>query len=178
MKRIYAISSWSVLLIIILLSACKTPVQERVNVYSDPYSKPLLEANRYMKERNREQIKAFIDRAGWQMKETPTGLWYMILEKGHGPVAHQDNFVVYSYKTRLLNGTYCYSADTIDPKKIVIGTGNVEAGIKEGLLLLSENCKARFIIPPYLAHGNFGDRDKIPGASILIVDINVLMLGR
>ncbi len=179
MKMNCAIKSYSVLIIIILLSACKTtPVLERIKEESDPYSEPLLEVNRYIKERNRDQIVAFIDRSGWIMTETSTGLWYMIMEQGSGPLVQEGDFVVYSYKTRLLSGTYCYSADTINPKTIVIGKGNVEAGVEEGLLLLNENSKARFIIPPHLAHGNFGDRDKIPGTSNLIVDINVLMLRR
>ncbi len=178
MKTNCAIKSCSVLIFVILLSACKTPVLESIKVESDPYAEPLIEVNSYIKERNRDQIVAFIDRVGWKMTETSTGLWYMILEQGTGNGVQQDNFVVYSYQTRLLNGTYCYGADTINPKTIVIGKGNVEAGIEEGLILLNENCKARFIIPPHLAHGNFGDRDKIPGTSNLIVDIDVLMIRR
>lgn len=108
------------------------------------------------------------------MKETPTGLWYMIIEEGAGRKVKQDDVVTYSYEIKLLDGTYCYSADTINPKKIVIGKGGVEAGIEEGLLLLKANSKARLIVPPYLAHGNFGDRDKIPGAAILIVELNLI----
>lgn len=131
-----------------------------------------------MQERNREQITAFINRTGWEMKETSTGLWYMILEPGEGEQISGENFVVYSYETKLLSGKFCYSADTINPKKIVIGKGSVEVGIEEGLKLLRENSRARFIIPPYLAHGNFGDRQEIPGAAILLVEVDVIRVRR
>lgn len=119
---------------------------------------------------------AFLERTGWKMQETKTGLWYMILEEGTGSRAVRDDMVVYAYETRLLSGELCYSADTIDPKKIVIGKGGLEAGIEEGLLLLGEGGKARLIIPPYLAHGNFGDRQKIQGGALLLAEVEVVRI--
>ncbi len=127
-----------------------------------------------MRERNRELIMAFIERVGWNMTETSTGLWYMILDPGGNIPVERNKLVYYAYETRLINGTFCYAADTTAPGKIVVGKGNIEAGLEEGMLLLRNKSKARFIIPPYLAHGNFGDRDKIPGSSILIIDVQIL----
>ncbi|MCA1747293.1 MAG: hypothetical protein LC655_06320 [Bacteroidales bacterium] len=46
------------------------------------------------------------------------------------------------------------------------------------MLLLREGSKARFIIPPYLAHGNFGDMDKVPGSAILLTEVEVLEVKR
>jgi FKBP-type peptidyl-prolyl cis-trans isomerase FkpA len=178
MKIHCAISKWSFILVLVLLGSCKTPVQEKQEKAIDPYTKPLLQANKYMQERNREQIHAFIARTGWEMQETESGLWYMILEPGDGASILQDNMVVYSYKTRLLSGKFCYGADTTNPKKIVIGNGGVEAGIEEGLKLLKENGKARLIVPPYLAHGNFGDQKEIPAAAILLVELDVIRVRR
>lgn len=178
MKMNCAINKYSFFLLLFLLASCKTPVQEKQLPAEDPYSLTLIQANRYIQERNREQIKAFIDRTEWDMQETETGLWYMILEPGDGAPVMQDNLVAYSYETRLLSGKLCYSADTTEPKKIVIGKGGVEAGIEEGLKLLRENARARFIIPPHLAHGNFGDRKEIPAAAILLVEIEVLRVRR
>ena len=176
MKTSYAISKWSLIGIILLFLSCQTPVQEETQQNADPYAKSLLNVNKYMQERNRELILAFLDRTGWAMYETSSGLWYMILEQGGGARPGIDHMVVYAYETRLMNGELCYSADTIDPKKIVIGKGSVEAGIEEGLQLIGEGGKARLIVPPYLAHGNFGDREKIPGSAILLVDLEVVEL--
>ena len=174
MKLSYALSKWSLIAVILLLSSCQTPVQEEVKRGGDLHSKSLLNVNKYMQERNRELIMAFLERTGWEMQESATGLWYMILEEGIGDKAELDNMVVYAFETRLMSGELCYSANTIDPKKIVIGKGGVEAGIEEGLCLLGEGGKARLIVPTYLAHGNFGDRQEIPGGALLLVDLELV----
>jgi FKBP-type peptidyl-prolyl cis-trans isomerase len=153
-------------------------VQEKVPDTNTVIKNSFVETNKYIRQRNSDYIRAFIDRLGWEMTETPTGLWYMIMEPGKGDRVEKDKFISYSFETRLINGKLCYSADTINPKKIVVGKGNIEAGIEEGLLLLRKGSKARFIIPPYLAHGNFGDMNKIPGSSILLVNVNVLEVKR
>lgn len=164
--------------LILHLPSCDAPVQEISENQNKGYKKSFVETNQYMRERHREQIMAFLERVGWEMTETSTGLWYMISEAGEGKPVESDKMVYYTYRTRLLNGTFCYASDTTAPKKIVVGKGNIEAGLEEGLLLLREGSKATFIIPPYLAHGNFGDMDKVPGSAILLVDVEVLQVKR
>jgi FKBP-type peptidyl-prolyl cis-trans isomerase len=164
--------------LVTLLNSCQTPVQEKIEDQNVKHKQSFIETNKYIRERHREQILAFTERVGWEMTETPTGLWYIILKQGNGPFVQKDKMIYYQYETRLLNGTICYASDTIEPKKIVVGKGNIEAGLEEGLLLLRENSKARFIIPPYLAHGNFGDMNKVPGSAILLVDVEVLAVKR
>ncbi|MEX0982338.1 MAG: FKBP-type peptidyl-prolyl cis-trans isomerase [Bacteroidales bacterium] len=163
---------------LIILSACRTPVQERAEVVEDETEHAFIETNKYIRERHREHIMAFAGRVGWEMTETPTGLWYMIMEKGDGPAVQRGKVVVYAYETRLLNGKICYSATATEPKRIVAGKGNIEAGLEEGLLLLREGSKARFIVPPHLAHGNFGDMDQIPGSSVLLIEVHVIEVKR
>lgn len=167
-----------VLCALMLIASCKTPVQEQATGDGDHTEESFIETNRYMRERNRDHIMAFIKRADWNMNETPTGLWYGILEQGEGPRVETGKFVSYTYTTRLITGKICYSADTTAPKKIVVGKGNIEAGLEEGLLLMREGSKARFMIPPYLAHGNFGDGDCIPGSSVLLIDVEILEVKR
>jgi FKBP-type peptidyl-prolyl cis-trans isomerase len=52
----------------------------------------------------------------------------------------------------------------------------VESGLEEGILLLQEGDKARFIMPPHLAHGLIGDRDKIPARATIIYDLELVSL--
>ncbi|MCF8227185.1 MAG: FKBP-type peptidyl-prolyl cis-trans isomerase [Bacteroidales bacterium] len=161
------------LFILTFALSCNAPVQEEVQPANNPYKQLFIEANRYTRDRHRQHIMAFTERVGWDMNETSTGLWYMITDEGKGPPVLNDKMVHYSYETRLLTGKICYAADTTNPEKIVIGKGEIESGLKEGLLMLREGSKATFIIPPYLAHGNFGDGNKIPGSSVLLVDVYV-----
>jgi FKBP-type peptidyl-prolyl cis-trans isomerase len=74
----------------------------------------------------------------------------------------------------LLDGTPCYQAGEKEPKTIVVGSGGVESGVEEGLLLMKEGTSATLLIPPHLGHGNFGDRNKIPGNSVLIYHLKIL----
>jgi FKBP-type peptidyl-prolyl cis-trans isomerase len=52
----------------------------------------------------------------------------------------------------------------------------VESGLEEGILLLREGDKAKFILPPHLAHGLLGDDNKIPARSIIVYDLELLSL--
>jgi FKBP-type peptidyl-prolyl cis-trans isomerase FkpA len=165
-------------IMLLLTQSCNAPVQERSEEVADHVSRTFIETNMYIRERHREHIMAFIKRVGWDMTETSTGLWYMLLERGDGPTVERNKLISYTYETRLITGKICYSADTSDPKTIVTGKGGIEAGLEEGLLLLREGSRARLIIPPYLAHGNFGDGDKIPGSSILITEVDILEVKR
>ena len=164
--------------LLLLTQSCNAPVQERSEEVADHVGRTFIETNLYIRVRHREHIMAFINRVGWDMTETSTGLWYMLLERGDGPTVERNKLISYTYETRLITGNICYSADTAAPKTIVTGKGGIEAGLEEGLLLLREGSRARFIIPPYLAHGNFGDGDKIPGSSILITEVEILEVKR
>jgi len=166
------------LVVFSLLTSCKPPVQERVDANSTTVNRSLIETNQYMRERHREHIMAFAERAGWEMTETSTGLWYEILHRGNGPAVEKDKLVVYTFQTRLLNGKVCYAAGSEDPKKIISGKGNIESGLEEGLALMHEEGSARFLVPPYLAHGNFGDGQCIPGSAVLLITAEVLEVKR
>ncbi len=112
------------------------------------------------------------------MKRTETGLYYMIHEHGTGPRAERGLYATIDYAVYLLNGTLCYASDSLNPKQFLIGQGGVESGLEQGILLLREGDKARFIMPPHLAHGLLGDDHKIPGRSVILYELEVLDISR
>lgn len=173
----YVINNITVIFVV-LLTACDVPVQEAKIEEDHSYEDVLLSTNVYSRERNRQHIIAFSERLGWDMKETSSGLWYRIIKEGSGPRIEKNRFLSYEFRTSLIDGRLCYVSDSLNPKKIIVGKGNIEAGLEEGLQLLREGSEAIFIIPPYLAHGNFGDRNKIPGASIIIVEVGIVEVKR
>ena len=89
------------------------------------------------------------------------------------PLIVDGDIVSYTFSSTLLDGTPCYEASIENPKEIVVGKGGVESGVEEGLKLLKRGSRAILLIPPHLAHGNFGDRNRIPGNSVLIYRIEV-----
>ncbi len=134
----------------------------------------MTELNRFFVQKDREIIENYIERKGLDMQETPTGLWYFIKKEGRGNLISDNNKVMIAYDCSLMDGTKCYSSDDSGPKEIVLGKTGVEQGLYEGLKLLRPGAEAVFIIPPFLAHGLIGDRQKIPPRAIIVYEIRIL----
>jgi len=121
-----------------------------------------------------EQIEAYINRYGYKMETTETGLRYLILEQGKGNQPKWMSEVKLKYTLELLNGTYCYSSDSSGVLDIRLGQSEEPNGLQEGVLKLQEGGKALLIVPSYLAYGLTGDGAKITGAQSLIYHIELI----
>lgn len=174
MKTFYQKISYVALLVVLSIVSCRTPVQEPQEKSGDNVGKQFLRVNQYLRDKHQDQISAFVDRVGWNMAVSSTGLWYSVEHSGDGKAIRKDSRVTYTYSSMLLDGTPCYEADRNHPKTITAGKGGVESGVEEGLLKMNEGDSATLIIPPHLGHGNFGDRNKIPGNSVIIYKLRVL----
>ncbi len=160
------------ILLVLGLSCCKSnenkPDMDRTQV-----KKQLEEVNRILIKKDHEIIKGYISRQGWNMIETQTGLWYQILTEGTGRQTETGLLATINYSIWLIDGTLCYSSDQKGPKTFLVGQGDVGAGLEQGILLLKEGSKARFIMPPHLAYGLPGDGDKIPARSIIVYEVEL-----
>ena len=136
----------------------------------------LIKANRYLVKTENEEIDNYIARHGWNMKKTPSGLRYMIYQKGSGPLARKGQVAILNYRLMLITGDVLYSSDSTGPLAFEIGHGGVESGLEEALLLLRKGDKARVIIPSHLGHGLLGDQKKIPPRSTVIYDLEIVNL--
>lgn len=172
------ISIYFILSAFVLLSfSCGKPRREKSD---DEYRKvkdSMVDVNKFLVKKDAEKIKAYIERRGWKMTESQTGLWYMVYENGAGEKSKTGQVVTLAYTVDLLDGTQCYSSDSLGYKEFKIGEGGVESGLEEGILLLREGDKAKFIMPPHLAHGLIGDEVCIPARSVIIYDVHVIKLG-
>lgn len=160
-------------LLALLLVACDPPVQEQTISHMDAYQEQFVKTNRYMLRRHQDHISAFVERVGWDASVSETGLWIVVEDSGKGPAIVENSLVSFTFSSSLLDGTTCYEATDQAPKQIVLGKGGVESGVEEGIMHLKNGSRAIFLIPPHLAHGNFGDRNLIPGNSVLIYRIEV-----
>lgn len=161
-------------MLVVLFTACDPPVQEYRPPQPDPVSEQFIRANQYMQRRHQDHISAFVERVGWEATVTQSGLWIVLEVPGQGKRITENSRITYSFKSMLLDGQSCYEATGQDPRIITLGRGGVESGVEQGMRKLRQGAEAIFIIPPHLAHGNFGDRDKIPGNSVLIYRVKIL----
>ena len=127
-----------------------------------------------MQQRHQDHIAAFVERVGWEAEVTPTGLWIVKEIEGEGKRIRENSRVSFTFESSLLDGTPCYKQGPDNPNQITVGKGGVESGVEQALVHLREGSEAILLIPPHLAHGNFGDREKIPGNSVLIYRLKVL----
>lgn len=132
--------------------------------------------NRLLAQKDEEVIASFVERMGWEMNLSPSGLWYSISNNGEGEKIEAGVRVRLFYRLSLLDGTLCYSSGTDGPREFTVGKGGVEQGLEEGILLLSEGDQAKFIMPPHLAHGLLGDQERIPARSIILYEIDSLRI--
>lgn len=161
---------------IFLLSAlvsCNNNSEKNVNTQK-PGSKELADLNRYFVQKDRERIQNYIERKKLKMKESESGLWYLILKEGRGEFLKENEKVIMDYECSLLDGTKCYSSKTLGPKEYIMGKGEIEPGLNEGLRLLKPGAEAIFILPPFLAYGLIGDSKAIPPRAILVYEIKIL----
>lgn len=161
------------LLIQVILYSClrDTPEQnEKVKAIDE---ETLISTNRYIIQKEVERIGNYVERRGWDMDTTKSGLWYIIIKKGTGPDAVKGKIATIEYEISLLDGTVCYSSEQSGLKQFAIGSGGVESGLEEGILLLNEGAEAIFILPPYLAYGIPGDQKKIPPNASLVYNLKL-----
>ena len=168
--------SHMILVSLLFLPACKPEPANTKDEELHESQEKLVEINKILVKKDAEKIAAFADRHKWNMVETQTGLWYMIYVKGPGAEAQQGLVATINYSISLLDGTKCYSSDDTGPRQFKIGQGGVESGLEEGILLMHEGDKARFIMPPHLAHGLLGDNNRIPARAILLYDVELIKL--
>jgi FKBP-type peptidyl-prolyl cis-trans isomerase FkpA len=139
-----------------------------------PAESDMIDLNRYLLQKDKERILNYIERKNLNMTESPTGLWYQILNEGEGDKFTDNKKVVFEYNCSLLDGTVCYSSDKLGPKEIILGRTGIETGLIEGLKMLKPGGEAIFILPPYLAYGLVGDGKMISSRSVIVYKLKIL----
>ena len=87
------------------------------------------------------------------VKTTPSGLQYVIINKGKGDRPSQTDSVRVDYKGMLLDSTVFDSTMAGNPVFWILGG---IPGLSEGIQLMNVGSKYRFFLPPDLAYGPSG----------------------
>ena len=166
-----------VLFILPVLISCGQSSAPKQNSMSDAeIQESLIRVNQKMNKRESSQIDSFITNEKMHVTKTGTGLRYEIYKKGKGKKAMPGMSAKLKFTVSLLDGTMCYSSDSSGLESFIIDHDQVESGLHEGIKLLHEGDKAKFILPSHLAHGLIGDKDKIPRRSPIVYDIELIQL--
>ncbi len=165
-------------LFILLIFSCRNQTPD---VYLPPSQKDnvdikekLIDVNKQLVKKDSIDISNYVTQKGWNVQITETGLRWEVYENGNGKKVELGNHISLEYTVGLLNDKICYSSDNEGVKTFLVGQGGVETGLEEGVLLLREGDRARFILPPYLAHGLVGDGNCIPARASVVYDVKLV----
>ncbi len=105
----------------------------------------------------------------------PSGLYYFETEKGEGPKPEAGDLVEVHYTLYNIHGIPLQSSKEFGQTfEFQVGTGQVIRGWDEGLLLMNEGGKARFVIPSNLAYSDTSRGEDIPAYSPLVFDVELI----
>jgi FKBP-type peptidyl-prolyl cis-trans isomerase len=107
------------------------------------------------------------------VKETASGLQYMVLQEGKGEHPTAKSTVTVHYTGKLLDGTV-FDSSVERGEPISFPLDRVIPGWTEGLQLMTPGSKYRFFIPYNLAYGEQGAGGMIPGGATLIFDVELI----
>lgn len=134
-------------------------------------------------------LQAFLESNNIQAEPTASGMYFISKKKGTGSQAVAGKKVKVHYEGMLLDGTYfdtsveevAKSQGLYNPQRdyapfeFTLGQGMVIKGWDEGIAMMKEGGKARFIIPSNLAYGaNPRPGGPIKPFSTLIFDVELL----
>ena len=105
---------------------------------------------------------------------TASGLKYIEVVEGTGPVATTGQRVSVDYTGTLQNGTKFDSSVGRQPYEFVLGSGTVIKGWDEGIAGMKVGGKRKLIIPASLGYGPQGRPPSIPGNSTLLFDVELM----
>lgn len=104
--------------------------------------------------------------------ETPSGLQYAIVNPGEGASPTEWSTVEVNQRILLADGTVIKDTfRTPDTDRFTME--EAIPGLKEGLPLMKEGGRFRFVVPPDLAWGKRGAGDKIGPYAVLVFDIRL-----
>ena len=113
------------------------------------------------------------NRSKENVKETPSGLQYVVEKEGEGAQPGAEDEVPVHYTGQLLDGTvFDSSVNRGEPATFPLN--RVIPGWTEGVQLMKEGAKYRFFIPSDLAYGAQGVPNAIPPHSTLIFDVELI----
>ena len=139
-----------------------------------PSAQETANMNKTWTQEEQEVINQYIERKGWEMTNTESGLSYLIYKQGTGEKAEPGMRAMVDYSITLLDGKEVFSTKEKGPQPFLIEHDNVEPGLHEGITYLKVGDRAKMIIPYYLAHGLMGNHSTIPPLATLVFDIRLL----
>ena len=110
-----------------------------------------------------------------EVKVTPSGLQYEVIEEGDGPTPTAQDSVTVHYTGKLIDGTV-FDSSVERGAPATFGVSQVIPGWVEALQMMKTGSKWRLFIPSQLAYGPNGAGPVIGPDSTLIFDVELIKI--
>lgn len=154
--------------------------KDEIRKYFEAMQKEQEAAAAQMADANAKAGKAFLEENGKrvEVKTTPSGLQYEVLEEGTGATPTANDQVKVHYTGKLIDGTV-FDSSVERGEPATFGVTQVIPGWVEALQLMKAGSKWRLFIPSDLAYGPRGAGGLIGPNQTLIFDVELLeVLGK
>ena len=140
-------------------------------------NKQFIKANQQVVAKENDEMDYFQKSHKFPFIKTTSGVRYFVYKPSLlGDSITNGDVISINYTLSLLDGTVCYSSDTDGVKEFKVGMQDAEDGLHKAVLNLKQGDKALILIPSHLAHGLLGDSKKIPPQSIVLYDIEIILV--
>ncbi|MDE6463351.1 MAG: FKBP-type peptidyl-prolyl cis-trans isomerase [Muribaculaceae bacterium] len=112
-----------------------------------------------------------------EVRTTPSGLQYEVIEEGNGPRPAAGDSVTVHYTGKLIDGTVFDSSEERG-EPATFGVSQVIPGWVEALQLMNEGSRWRLFIPSALAYGPQGAGGVIGPNQTLIFDVQLIKVNK
>lgn len=112
-----------------------------------------------------------------EVRTTPSGLQYEVIEEGKGPRPEAGDSVTVHYTGKLIDGTVFDSSEERG-EPATFGVSQVIPGWVEALQLMNEGSRWRLFIPSALAYGPQGAGGVIGPNQTLIFDVQLIKVNK
>ena len=131
-------------------------------------------ANSMLAQREDEQMDIYARNRKYPFIKTSTGIRHYVYrpsESGDSVIPGMQ--ISMDYTLSLLDGTVCYTSDSLGRRSFVVGHDDVESGLHRGVQYLKRGDRAFLMIPSALAHGLLGDLKKIPPQMPIVYHVHI-----
>lgn len=174
MKTLVSLLIYFILMINTLTSCDTGPKKPVLNDQQmKELQEPLMRVNRNLNEQDKVRIEKYIQRKGWHMHETETGLYYEILQAGKGDSVRTKELVRYKYVIYQMGGDTLYTDKKDGIREFYVDQSNTEEGLNQAVKFMTRGTKARLILSPHLAFGLRGDDQSVPARAILVYELEI-----
>ena len=142
------------------------------------YQKELYEAEDAENQKRLEEepaiIEKFVKDHNVQVTPTETGVYYLEITKGTGPIVDIGDMVSIHYNLYNIEDKLIETSYGAEPMQFIYGRGEMVPGIEEALEYMRVGGKATIIVPSTMGFGDVAIDKELPANSTVVFDIELI----